>query len=130
MEKVVRWLLFGVGIAIVPICLNYLTLSGRGVSPSFTMLISRGELLLVAAVISAEAISRLIGSEKKRGIRKVLAGGGCIIILFLCAGWFASISADLATGNHVDAQVVTYNSIWMFMFALISGGSCVALEEG
>jgi hypothetical protein len=128
-EKLVRWLVFSVIFALLPLAFNYLRISIRGTAPTLALLLSRGELLLVCAAIAATAIGELIGSGGERKIAKYVAGGGCVFVLFLASALFAEISTAIYSGAPVNSEFVSNSSIFVFGFTLISSTSCIVLVE-
>jgi len=127
--KIVKWFIFSVIIALLPIIFNLLIVLSNGVAPSLEILTSRGELLLVAAGIAASAIGELIASGQNYMTPKLLAGGSCVIILSLASLYFAHISATIILGKTLDANVVSYTSMYLYIFAILSGASCIVLAE-
>jgi len=128
-EKLIRWFLFGVVIALLPIIFNSLRLFTHGGSLTFGQLVGRGELLLVTAGISAKAIGELIGSSTSMKIPKIIAGGVSLVILALASLYFADVAATYANNQTLDLSVISRMSLILFLTAVVSGGSCVALAE-
>lgn len=127
-EKLAKWLIFSVILALLPFAFNYLRLASRGVDPTMAKLLGGGELLLVAAGISAAAVGDLIGSGADRRLAKLFAGGGSIVVLCLASLHFADVAAARAAPTF-DASVVVWSSQMLFAFAVLGGGGCVALAE-
>jgi hypothetical protein len=69
--RLAKWLIFSVLLALLPLALNYLHVLTRGGDPTLERLLGKGELLLIAASISAAAVGSVIGSGKDRLIAKV-----------------------------------------------------------
>jgi hypothetical protein len=128
-ERVVRWLIFSVIIALLPLAFNYLRIFIRGTIPSLILLLSHGELLLVSAAIAATAIGELVASGEERKIAKYVAGGGCVSILFLASALFAEISSAIYSGASISSELVSSSSTLMFGFTVISSISCIVLAE-
>jgi len=92
--------------------------------------VARGELVLIAAAITAAAVGELFGAGTNRfEIPKLFAGGAAIVILILASLYFADVSAVHQAGQKPDLAVVRTVSSWLFLFAVASSGSCVALAE-
>jgi hypothetical protein len=126
--KLVKWLIFSVILALLPLAFNYLRLEMRGQDATLQALLGNGELLLVAAAISAAAIGEVIGSGKAYGAPKFLAGGGALMILALASMQFADVAAAQALPSYRPG-VVVWASQFFFIFAVITGAGCVALSE-
>ena len=113
-EKLVRWLVFSVAIALLPLAFNGLKVLGRGETLTFVSLCSRGELLLISAAISAAAIGELVGRGGGKAIPKLLAVGSCVIILALASWWFADVSFAINYGEAFDRERVAFGSLRPF----------------
>lgn len=127
-EKIIKWLIFSVVLALLPFAFNYLRLSSRSIDPTFINIFGNGELLLVAAGIAAAAVGDLIGSGSGHKIAKLFAGGGSVVVLCLASLHFADV-ASLKNSPTFDADVVVVSSMWFFIFAIISGAGCISLGE-
>ena len=128
-NRLIRWCVFSVVIATLPIVFNYLIMVTRGAEATIITLTSRGELLLLAAGMTASAVGEIIGSGSNLLKLKIIAGGGCVIILMLAALYFAHVSAELNAGRTIQLSVVSNMSVLMFVFGIISSGSCIAIVE-
>jgi uncharacterized membrane protein len=60
-EKLVKWFLFSVVVALLPLIFAWLITAPKGISQA----ISKGELFIISATICAAAIGDLIGKAKK-----------------------------------------------------------------
>lgn len=127
-EKLVRWLIFSVTVALLPIMFNYLLLLTNGQTPTVTMIFYRGDILLISSTISAGAIGELIGSSDKLKIAKYIVGGLCVILLFLTSAWFASLTS-LVNSATFDPEFTANNSIILFIATVMSSASCIILSE-
>jgi hypothetical protein len=128
-EKIVRWLIFSVVIALLPLAFNYIRILIQGTNPTLVVLLSRGELLLVSAAIAAAAIGELIASGEEWRIAKYVAGGGCVSVLFLTSALFAEISNATYSGAAVNSALISSSSALLFGFAVVSSASCIVLAE-
>lgn len=98
-------------------------------SRTFTLnaLAEHGELLLVATVIGGAAIGELITPRTHRWrIRKILSGGATLVLVITSAMWFAII---VSSGGTLNADVVSFGSLALLIFTVLSSGGCVALSE-
>ncbi len=129
-EKMVRWVIFSVVIALLPIIFNYLSMLTKGLPTSLEIVISRGELLIVSAAINAAAIGELFGSgTTNKRIPKIIAGGVCVIILLLTSLWFADIVATILLNKPVESRIIMLGSVAAFLSTVLASGSSVALSE-
>jgi len=128
-DKILRWLIFSVVIALLPLAFNLLRFSSRGTPLSLLTILSNGELLLISAAIAAAAAGELFASGQNYIKAKLFAGGGCVIVLILASFLFADISVAIASGEKISQEAVSTNSIVIFILTVVASGSCVALSE-
>jgi hypothetical protein len=127
--KLARWLLFGVLMALLPLAYNLLHVVTRGGKASVENLTGHGELLLVAAAISAAAIGELVASGPKAPIGKIVSGGGALLVLGFASLYFADVAWAEKTGEKLLASVVCNTSVVLFASAFVASLACVALSE-
>jgi hypothetical protein len=125
-ERLLRWFIFSVVIALAPLIYSFLSALTHQRPMGLFLISGHGEILLLSAAISAAAIGELFSSKPGKGIPKLLAGGGCVTILFLASLWFEDI---VSSTEPIRMSVVEYGSLAMFVSALVSSGSCIALAE-
>ncbi len=128
-EKVLRWMIFSVVLALIPLLANALITVTFGASLTLTGMLEHGELLLIAAALSAAGAGELFGTSNTNKLKKITAGGGSILILLSAAIYFASISSAASMGALIDISMVSIVSIVFYVCALIASFSCVALSE-
>ena len=122
--KLLRWLIFSVILALVPLGVSWLIQLTHGVSPSLYSLLQHGELLLIAAALSAAATGELIGSGDNLLKGKLVAGGVSLLIVVFSAIYFASISASVVAQSTLDNSVIGASSLIIYISSLVSGGCC------
>lgn len=130
-EEAIRWLFFVVIMALVPFMATTIGDIDRKISLSLAAIFGRGDLLIVATVISADAVGRLMSSEfpeSRRIGRTILLGTTLITIAITCL-WFADISSLLTTKAPVPASTAALTSITVFGFAAIEGLAALFLSE-
>lgn len=121
--------MFSVFIALLPLLFNGLAAFGRQSAVTLSTMLGRGELLLISGAIAAAAIGEIIASGEDHKVRKLFAGGGCVLVLALTSLWFADISTAYKAGTLIDEGVVAIGSLIIFLATIITSGSCVALSE-
>lgn len=124
--KLLRWLIFSVILALLPLVFNYLHVVTRGGAPTFDVLLGQGQLLLVVAAISGSALGNLFGSGKNWLGGKMVAGGGSLCILALSSYYFADITA---ASSNLNFHFIAISSLAFFACAVGSAAGCVALAE-
>lgn len=128
LNKVVRWIIFGVFVALVPLAFSYLNLLIKDKHPTIEAITDDGGLLLIISALCAGAIGELIGTGEKALFAKVLASGGSVIVLLLSASEFASITQgkNVTDFNHHGVATI---SLWLFGVGLLPCLGCIALSE-
>lgn len=128
-EKLIRWGVFSVLFALLPICFHVLKIASAGKGLSLESVFGSGELLLIGAAISAAAIGELvIGNAYKRNI-KLIVCGACIFLLALNSLWYADVSGAANGQTAYDLGVIASGSVTMFLVTLVVSGLCVVLSE-
>ena len=127
--KLLRWIIFSVVVALVPLIFNYLRLETRGHEVAVFEVIENGELMLIVAALCAASIGGLIGSSGAFQPLKIAAGGGATVSLMVAALYYADVSAARYSEAVADPASVATVSLTVFLLALVSSGACVALSE-
>src|ERR1043165_4006800 len=93
-RKLIIWGIFSVGIAVLPVAFNALSLLTRGQDVGLNALLGRGELLLIAAALAATAAGELFASTARRlhNMRLALAGLN-LFLAFIACYWFGDVAA-------------------------------------
>lgn len=128
-EKLTRWLIFGILLGLTPLVFSALRVMVRGTIPSPSQLFAHGELLLIAAGISAGAVGELLVTTRARRIAKYVAGGVSLFVLMLSSLYFADISAAYLSNVKVNADLIAFSSLGLLAAAIISAGICRVLAE-
>lgn len=127
-NKLVRWFIFGVVVAIVPLAYSYLDLVLKKKAPTLTSIIGDGGLLLIISAICAGALGELIGSGSGATVFKIISSGGTIVTLLLSSFLFASIIEGKMTSGFDDAAIAS-TSAWIFLIGMLPCAACIALSE-
>lgn len=127
-EKLVRWFMFSVLIALAPLAASYFSLQVDRREPTVEVLLGRGELLLICATIAAAAIGELIPTGREKPVRKLVAGGSCMAVVVASSLYFAIIQARA----DPDPAPVAQMSIRLFVGMVLAAGCCIhfAHQEG
>jgi hypothetical protein len=129
MEKLLRWLIFGAAVSLLPLVYTYVDLQLKGQDVTIGRLIANGELLVIVWVLSASAIGELIGSAETRRVAKIVFGGATFIIILSSAMFFSSIAEARAAKIAIDEDYVTLMSIILFLSSLPSCSVCIYSTE-
>jgi uncharacterized membrane protein YfcA len=133
-EKIVIWLFFSVGIALVPIIYAglhlYTNKKIHNARNAFKIVIARGDLLLVITALCGSSIGGLIASGESHKMLKIIFGGFSTLILILSSLYFSSVSENKANSTaHEDKgdDDVIFIIALLFCLAFISCAVCVLL---
>jgi hypothetical protein len=128
--KVIRWLLFGVAFATLPIVASYLVAVTQNVSPGMNSILGRGELLIVSAAVAATGAGELQGEAIEELRRfQVFVSAMAYLVVCISSLWFASVTTSVAGDVAINEHAIALGSIVTFVAAVIVGASCVALTE-
>ncbi|WP_204298812.1 hypothetical protein [Actinoplanes campanulatus] len=129
-EKVIRWLMFGVAFATLPLLLNFLLAITSSREMGLDRLLGQGELLLVSAGVAASGAGELSGEAIAALRRFQVFLSGCAYLLVCTASvWFASTATLRAGGQKVNESAVANGSLVLFLAAIITGMCCVGLSR-
>lgn len=133
-NKLLKWLIFGVLVALLPILFNLLFAITVGGELTVGRLIGRGELLLIAVGLCSTALGDLVLAELPvrsrfwRGARLVLTGM-CVVVIAASSFYFALVSDRYARQIDVSEEVVVLISSTLYAAAVISSVMSVLLSE-
>ena len=124
--KLATWMGFGVLVALVPFLITYLFLLGQGGKVGLPEIFGNGQMLLVSGAIAAGALGEAIpgGEQGGRLLIKCGAIAGCILSIFVSAGWFGSISS--AASNRRPDTVANLSLI-LFGIAFVCSLTCIVI---
>ncbi len=124
-ECLIRWIIFSVIIALMPLVFNVLrgVIKGQGID--IVQVFSEGELLLVSAAIAAGSLGQLFGGGSSHGVAKLISGGSCTIILMLTSLCFAYISGAKSSSEVLNMRAISYGSMIMLGFTVSASLCCV-----
>lgn len=129
-QRVTRWLLFSVLIALSPLIATYLIQFSKGVEPSYAAIVGAGELYLVSMALCGAGIGDLLTSTKASPDAKFMSGG-CTLFVLILSGWLYASGADARLHDGAtDPMAIALISSVLFGTGLVGCGCCVALAEG
>ena len=131
-ERFWHWFFFGILISLAPFAAALFGDMDHHVNLSLAALFGQGQLLIIAAVISAAGIGDLVGSDIKNSRNasmKAIMGFSIISLVATCT-WFADVSSLLSTSSPADPRVVANGSLILFGFACVEGLSVLLITEG
>jgi len=98
---------------------------------AFWTYVSRGDLLLVSAVVGGSALGELVGRVRLNTKRAVLAGGGLMVAILSSAMLYPFISMASEKGHgHVDSWVSCVASTGLLTLSTLAGAICIWTANG
>jgi hypothetical protein len=128
-EKVIRWLVFGSLISILPLVYAWMDLRVRGETATFQRIIGNGELLVIVWVLAASAIGELFGSKGTNPKPKIFFGGITFALIIVSALFFASITEAREAKTNLDGSFVVVVSIIFYLASLVPCSYCLYWSE-
>jgi hypothetical protein len=129
-EKLSRWLLYGVVIGLLPFAFPVVKAAIIGPHMTLTLLFGRGDLFLVTATLVAASFGDLIAGGKERALGKIWVGFFCIVDFVLCLIWFGAVSDALDVHEKYDSALTAMISLAAFGLAVISLCFCAFAGRG
>jgi len=129
LQKLLRWLLFGVVVGLLPFA--YPAIKSVVVGPSLTAvrLFGRGDLFLITATLVAASFGDLIANGKEQAVSKIWVGFLCLIIFMVCIVWFGVVANAIDAHILYDADLTSRYSLWLFGFAVVTCAATVILAD-
>ena len=130
-DKVARWLVFSVALGIIPLVVSAFCLATFGVpttiSHSLSVVVSHGELLIIAALLCGTASGEIVGTGGGYRTLKAVSCGLAIILLLFSALYYADVSLAQSLGKQIDLNLVQTTSLKVFEASLVCSSVCIAL---
>lgn len=126
-----RWALFSVLFATLPLLANVLGSATEGKSLSVQELAKGGEVLLIAAAVTAAAIGELFADKKMDcmlRLRLIVAGAG-VLVIATCASWYAFIHAAARDGDRLDTSTIADGSLFLLVLGAGLGACAMIVAE-
>jgi hypothetical protein len=128
-EKMAKWVLFSVTMALIPLVAAYFIQATRGNTPPWIEIVGRGELLLITAALCARSSGELFSAGHGVPLEKIVAGGAAIGVLLFTAIYFADVSSAVRSAALIDYKLVSLLSVFLYLCAIVSGARCIYLSE-
>ncbi|WP_335986714.1 hypothetical protein [Glycomyces sp. MUSA5-2] len=126
----IRWLLYGIVLAVLPVAVNWMSLQTRGMEASPTAVLGSGELLLVATVLGATATGDLMGARTRRFLVFRTSLTGCTVILMIFASlWYADIAATIRAGDRFERDFTAAGSFAVFVIMVVICACCFVVTR-
>ncbi|WP_203915551.1 hypothetical protein [Rhizocola hellebori] len=128
-KKLLLWIIFGVAFALMPVVLSFLNAATRGNAVGYDDLVGRGELLLIAAAVSAATAGDLIAAKTSLESTRIILVGLNLVLACMASLWFGGIASANWDKVVVDHGFISYGSTLMLIFSLVSGGASVVVAN-
>jgi len=124
--KFIRWILFSVILSLLPLFFLWLVnLAYENRDSSMEALVSRGELMLVTAILCATVIGDLIGHNSKNKIILLFFGFISVFLMLVSSSLYTLFAyPDLMAEKITDGYVFN-TSVIVYVAALVSSSVCV-----
>jgi hypothetical protein len=129
LQKLTRWLIFSVLLALVPIAVSCVVQVAHGKELRISPALAHGELLLITASLCAASCGELFGTAPRYALGKIIAGGLSVLILVLATLLFSEVVSAWASGVPLVESITARTSMVLFCTSVVACGSCIALAE-
>ncbi|NHC33526.1 hypothetical protein [Scytonema millei] len=129
-DQLLLWFLFNVTIALLPFGFSVFRIKMEGREPTLEELFSKGELLIVAVAIDADALGSIISNGQEFLTWKIVSGAICMLfMLFACYGYAELSDTSFQRTPQVN-QFASKASILLSTGSLLISGVCKILTIG
>lgn len=122
--KLARFLLFSVGVALVPILFRCMPSPTGQPARTLADAVAHGELLLVGVGAAATALGEMLGTGRPHDLRHLVAGGMCNLTVIAASLYFAGIPA----ASPVDSGAVLDVSGMLFTCSMLASTYTITLS--
>ena len=128
--RLVIWLLFGVGSAVLPLLLSGIVIFNHGQFSEISDTWSRGELLLlVSMTLLIASLGELVvyetGFARVKALLTVISG----FLIIVSAVWYMDSFGSMISQQQFKQDFLRNWSPWFFLFALINATVCIMLPK-
>jgi hypothetical protein len=127
--RLLIWLVFGVGSAVLPLFLSGLIIFDRGLFSSVSDTWSRGELVLISMTLLIAALGDLVvyAAEfpKVKALMTITSG----FLILVSAVWYMDVFGNIISRQRFKEDFLRHWSPLFFIFALINATVCIMLPK-
>jgi hypothetical protein len=127
--RLLIWLLFGVGSAVLPLFLSGIVIFNHGQFAGVSDTWSRGELLLVAMTLLITSLGELVvyetGFPRVKALLTVISG----FLIIVSAVWYMDSFGSMISQQRFKQDFLRHWSPWFFSFSLINATVCIMLPK-
>lgn len=132
MQRVTIWLLGVVVASLLPVVALILHDIDNNDPLDLPTLLSRGDLLLIGAVVTIGSFADLARSETPRQLNHYK---GCLLVIcaltaVVQALWYSDLAARASSGTTMhDAVGIAWGTLVVYLFSVVTSGACIKLSE-
>ena len=128
-DKILRWLIFGVVVSLLPLAAAYATLAIRSQPATLRAVAGNGEVLIICWSLCAGALGELFGSTNRYKRQKMVVGGVTIAVIVFCTLVFAPIEERRLLNQSINEDFLLILSYWALGACILSSMGCLVLSE-
>jgi hypothetical protein len=129
LQKLTRWLIFSVLLALVPIAISCMVQVAHGHDLKIDPALAHGELLLITASLCAASCGELFGTPPRYALGQIIAGGSSVLLLVLATLFFGEVASAWSSNAPLVEGITARTSVVLFCASVVACGSCIALAE-
>lgn len=127
--RFIKWLIFGVFLAIAPLGLYWLINFIFDNEMSYEQTVARGELFIISAALCGASLSELLVKYNlKFDSLRIGLGGISVIVLIISGGLYSVVSTPSLLKEQPDSSAVMIASTIIYLCALVINGYCVCVR--
>jgi len=128
--RLLIWLLFGVGSAVLPLLLTGIIMFDHDKFKQVSDTWSGGELILISMTLLMASLGDLIVYESKYPPVKALITVISFFLIIVAAVWYMDVFSGLITvGRSLKEDFLRVWSPWFFAFSLTTATVCIMLPK-
>lgn len=134
-QRACVWLFAVVVASLLPFVSVFLRGLDRDGIPSFPELVGRGDLLVIAIIITIGGVAELLlvmgKMPQRRSVGGIFLVLGAVLLVAGEAFWYADIGATLLTQPKLAQEnIVAFGSTGLFVASAFCGVTCVYISAG
>ena len=129
-HAIVKWLFFAVLVSTAPILARWWNTGAHFTVATWTEVLSRGELYLIAAALTGEAVGESVSTKAETSfirILKLISIAGALVIIFIAASAYQHVVDLLDPPTTSNRATIAFQSAILFGASLCVGCSCVSI---
>jgi hypothetical protein len=129
-KKVITWLLFGVGSAVVPLLVSGIIYANHDQLTEYSLTWEHGELVLISMTLLITAAGELLAHESRFGLTKIFVLGLSGILILIACVWYVDVWKSLVSHEKFRQDFLKTWSPAFFFICLFNSSACIMLSKG